>query len=208
MKGLAFMVVSVAVAAAVYALATLAGLGNASILAVVEALFFIIATVGGTAAGDLRMLAWLGPSLVFAGGVPRLLAEWSPWAAIPLVGVIVFISGLLPALGARFRTAGLGLGLTAVFGYGFQIDGEVSATHVLAAPTVAIAFAAALRVLCGAALILCLGGDHRPALANALTTNGNPADQSTLTDSQQLLLDIIATSLTNLRRSATTAGTR
>ncbi len=167
MKGPGLLVVVLVVLGGVSGLGFLLGLGNAAILAALTALFCLIAAVGGPLWADLRLLAWFGPAMVLAVGVPRLLGAVSQWAAIGLLVVIVVIAGLLPALGARFVTVGLGLGMASLFGYGFQLTGTASAGQVLGAPALAVGVVLLLRVLMGAKDP---AKPTRDALADALAT--------------------------------------
>lgn len=173
MKGPGLLVVVLVIVGGVSGLGFLVGLGNAAILAALTALFCLIAAVGGPLWADLRLLAWFAPSLILAVGVPRLLGEVSQWAAIGLLVVIVVIAGLLPALGARFVTVGLGLGMASLFGYGFQLTGTASAGQILGAPALAVGVVLLLRVLMGAKDP---AKPTREALADALAA-GTPETQ-------------------------------
>ncbi|WP_414938107.1 FUSC family protein [Amycolatopsis sp. cmx-11-51] len=150
MKGPGFLVVLLVVLGGVSGLGFLLGLGNAAVLAALTALFCLIAAVGGPLWADLRLLAWFAPAVILAVGVPRLLGEVSQWAAISLLVVIVVVAGLLPVLGPRFVTVGLGLGMASLFGYGFQLTGTASAGQILGAPALAVGVVLLLRVLIGA----------------------------------------------------------
>ncbi|KZB85734.1 FUSC family protein [Amycolatopsis regifaucium] len=150
MKGPGLLIVLLVVLGGVSGLGFLLGLGNAAILAALTALFCLIAAVGGPLWADLRLLAWFAPSLVLAVGAPRLLGQVSQWAAIGLLVVIVVVAGLLPVLGARFVTVGLGLGMASLFGYGFQLTGTASAGQILGAPALAVGVVILLRILMGA----------------------------------------------------------
>ncbi|WP_410660777.1 FUSC family protein [Amycolatopsis sp. lyj-112] len=173
MKGPGLLVVVLVIVGGVSGLGFLVGLGNAAILAALTALFCLIAAVGGPLWADLRLLAWFAPSLILAVGVPRLLGEVAQWAAIGLLVVIVVIAGMLPALGARFVTVGLGLGMASLFGYGFQLTGTASAGQILGAPALAMGVVLLLRVLMGAKDP---AKPTREALADALAA-GTPETQ-------------------------------
>ncbi|WP_158887279.1 FUSC family protein [Amycolatopsis anabasis] len=169
MKGAGMVVTILVVLGGVTGLGYAAGLGNASILAGLTALFCLIAAVGGPLRADLRLFAAFAPALVLGVGVPRLLGEVSPWAAIALLVVIVFVAGLVPALGARYVTVGLGLGMASLFGYGFQLTGTASAGQIIGAPALAVGVVLVLRLLMGARDP---GKPTREALADALTGEG------------------------------------
>ncbi|WP_181771020.1 FUSC family protein [Amycolatopsis pittospori] len=167
MKGPGLLIVVLVVLGGVSGLGFLLGLGNAAVLAALTALFCLIAAVGGPLWADLRMLAWFAPALILAVGVPRLVGEVSQWAAIGLLVVIVVVAGLLPVLGARFVTVGLGLGMASLFGYGFQLTGTASAGQILGAPALAVGVVLLLRVLMG---VKDPAKPTREALADALAT--------------------------------------
>ncbi|MFD5245777.1 FUSC family protein [Amycolatopsis sp. NPDC058340] len=167
MKGPGLLVVLLVVLGGVSGLGFLLGLGNAAVLAALTALFCLIAAVGGPLWADLRLLAWFAPALVLAVGVPRLLGAVSQWAAIGLLVAIAVVAGLLPVLGPRFVTVGLGLGMASLFGYGFQLTGTASAGQILGAPALAVGVVILLRVLMGAKDP---AKPTRDALADALST--------------------------------------
>ncbi|MEV0705263.1 FUSC family protein [Saccharopolyspora sp. NPDC050389] len=124
-----------------------------------------MAASGGALRPDLRLLAVLAPAMVLAVAVPRLMAEVSSWASIALVVVVVFVAGLLPALGQRFVQVGLGLGMAALFSYGVQLTGTATHIQIVAAPVLAVVWVLLLRLLLGAKDP---SGPTRAALADAL----------------------------------------
>ncbi|MGO1342186.1 MAG: hypothetical protein ACTMID_10880, partial [Cellulosimicrobium funkei] len=99
------------------------GAGAVGIIGGLTGLFSLVAFMGGPLRADLRVVAVLGPLLVVAAAVPRLLAETSRPAAVALVVVLGFVAALFPLLGERYATVGLGLGMTTVFGYGYAPQG-------------------------------------------------------------------------------------
>ncbi|GAB3732961.1 hypothetical protein GCM10027598_57150 [Amycolatopsis oliviviridis] len=174
MKGPGLLVVLLVVLGGVSGLGFLLGLGNAAVLAALTALFCLMAAVGGPLWADLRLLAWFAPALILAVGVPRLLGAVSQWAAIGLLVVIVVLAGLLPVLGARFVTVGLGLGMASLFGYGFQLTGTASAGQILGAPALAVGVVLLLRVLMGAKDP---SKPTRDALADALASSASETQE-------------------------------
>ncbi|MEV5539208.1 FUSC family protein [Saccharopolyspora shandongensis] len=142
-----------------------AGLGAATTLAALSAMFCFMAASGGALRPDLRLLAVLAPAMVLAIAVPRLMAEVSSWVSIALVVVVVFVAGLLPALGQRFVQVGLGLGMAALFSYGFQLTGTATHIQIIAAPVLAVIWVFLLRLLLGARDP---SGPTRAAMAGAL----------------------------------------
>lgn len=154
------------------------GLGGASVLAALTAMFCFMAAFGGTLAADLRLLAWFGPLLVVVVGVVRLLSSAQAWPVIGLVTLIVFAAGLVPVLGPRYQTVGLGLGMATVFGYGFPATGAATAAwQAFAAPAVGVAVVVGWRAALGAADP---GGPLRTALAESLTGQGLTSMEQTV----------------------------
>jgi hypothetical protein len=137
------------VIAAAAGLGVLVGLGGAAVLAALSAMFCMMAAFGGTLRADLRLLAWFGPLLIVVVGGLKSLAAVAPWPAIALVTVIVFVVGLLPVLGARFITVGMGLGMASTFACGFQLAGPFTLVQDFAGPAVAVVVVVAVRVLLG-----------------------------------------------------------
>jgi len=142
----ALMLVVIAVAAG---LGVLVGLGAAAVLAALCAMFCLMASFGGTLRADLRLLAWFGPLLVVVVGGLKALAAVAPWPAIALVVLIVFGVGLLPVLGTRFITVGMGLGMASTFACGFQLAGPFTLGQDFAAPAIAVVVVLAVRTLLG-----------------------------------------------------------
>jgi hypothetical protein len=125
------------------------GAGAVGIIGGLTGLFSLVAFMGGPLRADLRVAAWLGPLLVVAAAVPRLVAETSRPAAIALVVLLGFVAALLPLLGERYATAGLGLGMTTVFGYGYAPQGGADHRQVIAAAVAGVVVAVLLRTAMG-----------------------------------------------------------
>ncbi|TGN31655.1 FUSC family protein [Aeromicrobium chenweiae] len=125
------------------------GAGSAGIIGGLTGLFSLVVFMGGPLRADLRIAAVMAPLLVVAAVVPRLVAEVSRPTAILAVVVLGFVAALLPLLGPRFANAGLGLGMTTVFGYGYAPQGGADHQQVIAAAVAGVAVALALRVLMG-----------------------------------------------------------
>jgi hypothetical protein len=125
------------------------GAGAAGIIGGLTGMFALVAFMGGPLRADLRVAAVMGPLLVFAAAVPRLVAESSrPWAMV-LVVLLTFVAALLPLLGPRFGNAGLGLGMTTMFGYGYAPQGGADHRQVIAAAVAGVVVAVLLRILMG-----------------------------------------------------------
>lgn len=125
------------------------GAGPAGIIGGLTGLFSLVAFMGGPLRADLRVAAVMGPLLVVAAAVPRLVAESSRPAAIALVVLLIFVAALVPLIGPRFGNAGMGLGMTTVFGYGYAPVGGADHRQVFAAAVAGVAVALVLRVLMG-----------------------------------------------------------
>ncbi|WP_328616421.1 FUSC family protein [Amycolatopsis sp. NBC_00355] len=168
-KGVGMLGFVVVVIGATAGIGVAFGLGNTVILAGLTALFCFIAATGGPLRSDLVLLAGYAPVVVAGVAGPRLLGAVSDIAAIALLTVVVFAAALLPALGPRFVTVGLGLGMASVFGYGFQLTGTATAGQIIGAPALAVGVAIVLRLLLG---IGDPGKPTREALADALAGGG------------------------------------
>jgi hypothetical protein len=127
------------------------GAGSAGIIGGLTGLFALVVFMGGPLRADLRIAAVMAPLLVFAAVVPRLVAEASRPAAIALVVLLGFMAALLPLLGPRFASSGLGLGMTTVFGYGYAPVGGADHRQVIASAVAGVAVALGLRILMGIA---------------------------------------------------------
>ena len=125
------------------------GAGPAGIIGGLTGLFSLVVFIGGPLRADLRVAAVMGPLLVVAAALPRLVAETSRPAAMALVVLLVFVAALLPLIGPRFANAGLGLGMTTVFGYGYAPQGGADHRQVVAAAVAGVVVALLLRVLLG-----------------------------------------------------------
>jgi hypothetical protein len=153
------------------ALGFLVGLGSAAILAGLTAMFCMMAAFGGTLVADLRLLSWFGPVLVLVTGGLRLLSASAPAVGIGLLVFVVFLSCLLPALGSRFVTVGLGLGMASVFGFGLRTVAVGAPVQVFGAPALAVVVVAGVRWLAGRRDPT---GPLRIALADSLTGGSGP----------------------------------
>ncbi|HEX4246872.1 MAG TPA: FUSC family protein [Pseudonocardia sp.] len=167
-------VIMLLVIAAAAGLGVLVGLGAAAVLAALSAMFCLMASFGGTLRADLRLLAWFGPLLIVVVGGLKSLAGVAPWPAIVLVTVVVFGVGLLPVLGTRFVTVGMGLGMAATFACGFQQGGPFTLLQDFAGPAVAVVVVVVVRVLMG---MKDPDQSVRAALAGALTAGPGAAPE-------------------------------
>ena len=125
------------------------GAGSVGIIGGLTGMFALVAFMGGPLRSDLRVAAVMGPLLIFAAAVPRLVAEASRPAAIALVVLLTFVAALLPLVGPRFANAGMGLGMTAVYGYGYAPVGGADHRQVFAAAIAGVVVALVLRILMG-----------------------------------------------------------
>ncbi|OFE18989.1 hypothetical protein BA895_02215 [Humibacillus sp. DSM 29435] len=140
------IVVVVVVMGGAMLIASAVGAGASTIIAGFTAIFFTLGVGGGSLRADLRKVAWYGPLTAVSASVPRILAEYSHGAALALVCVIIFVAGLLPALGRNYAQAGLGLGIATVLGFALQAD-IGSPGQTVAAAFIGVGFVVVLRVL-------------------------------------------------------------
>ena len=125
------------------------GAGAAGIIGGLTGMFSLVVFMGGPLRADLRVALVMGPILIFAAAVPRLVAEASRPAAMALVVVLTFVAALLPVIGPRFGNAGMGLGMTTMFGYGYAPTGGADHQQVIAAAIAGVVVALVLRILMG-----------------------------------------------------------
>ncbi|MCR2817047.1 FUSC family protein [Microbacterium jiangjiandongii] len=125
------------------------GAGAAGIIGGLTGMFSLVVFMGGPLGADLRVALVMGPLLIIAAAVPRLVAEASRPAAMALVVLLTFVAALLPVIGPRFANAGMGLGMTTMFGYGYAPMGGADHQQVIAAAVAGVVVALLLRILMG-----------------------------------------------------------
>ena len=121
-------------------------LGAAALLAGFTAIFFAVGVGGGALRADLRKVAWYGPLTAVSASVPRLVADYNHGLALGLVCVIIFIAGVLPALGSNYAASGLALGIATLLGFALQTP-TGSAAATIGAGFVGVAVVVVLRIL-------------------------------------------------------------
>ncbi|MDQ2885795.1 MAG: hypothetical protein M3Y39_06880 [Chloroflexota bacterium] len=129
--------------------AVLLGFGTAAILAACSALFVLLAAFGGPLRSDLRMLAWFGPVFILAVGGVRLLSTVSLWGTIPVIVLLVFLAGLLPAFNSRYAMPGTALALGVLIGFGLHLPGNLPVGSLFGAIVVGVLVIALLRLVMG-----------------------------------------------------------
>ncbi|WP_101523062.1 FUSC family protein [Nocardioides houyundeii] len=127
------------------------GAGPAGIIGGLTGLFSLVVFMGGPLRADLRLAGVLAPLLVIAAVVPRMVGEVSRPGASALVVLITFVAALLPLAGPRFGNAGLGLGMTTMFGYGYAIRGSADDQQLVVAAVAGVLVGLLLRLLFGIA---------------------------------------------------------
>ncbi|WP_175691751.1 hypothetical protein [Burkholderia anthina] len=154
------------VAGLTIALSHLLGLSDVDIFMALVALFTSIGLFGGTLRVDLSVTGW------WLGGLTALVALplavglwWRPGGAVLFV-IGIGCCGLAPALGKRYRSVRLGLGLVAVYAYGYHSTHSVSAGAIVVGAFVAFAVPFCLRMAVG---VLDPDAPLRAALARSLT---------------------------------------
>lgn len=84
--------------------------------------------------------------MALAVSLPRIVADYQLGVALVMVAAVIFLAGLLPALGRNYEQAGLGLGIGTVLGFALQSD-TGSATQTVGAAFVGVVFVVLLRIL-------------------------------------------------------------
>jgi hypothetical protein len=139
-----------------------------AIIAGLTSVFALVAAGGLSLRSDLRRFAWLAPALVLImGGGPLLVPL--PVAAGLLVALVVFGSGMLPALGEQYRGSGQTLAAATLMSTTTGIGANQPALTLFASALAGVLFALILRVLIG------LGDSHRctrHAVASTLVEPG------------------------------------
>jgi uncharacterized membrane protein YccC len=95
------------------------------------------------------MMAWFGPIFILAVGGVHFLTTASPWGAIPVIVVMVFIAGLLPAFSPRYTTVGSAFVLGVLIGFGLQLPNNLPVLHIFGAIAVAVVVIALMRLILG-----------------------------------------------------------
>ncbi|KVW81382.1 hypothetical protein [Burkholderia cepacia] len=131
-------------------LSHLLGLSDVAIFMALVALFTSIGLFGGTLRVDLTVTVWWLAGLTALVALPLSVGLWwKPGGAILFV-VGIGCCGLAPALGKRYRSVRLGLGLVAVYAYGYHSTHSVSAGAIVVGAFVAFAVPFCLRMAVGA----------------------------------------------------------
>ena len=144
------------------------GLHTAAILSGLTTVFALVAASGESLRADLRRLAWFAPALalVMAGGP---LLHSIPVLAGLLVALVVFGTGMLPALGENYRVPGRMFAAATLVSTTTGIGTNEPAVVLFAAAACGAVFALVLRGLIG-------GSDPtrptRAAVARTLTEHG------------------------------------
>lgn len=119
-----------------------------AVIAGLTAVFALVAAGGQSLRSDLRRFAWFAPPLILimAGG-PLLLDI--PVLAGLLVAVVVFGTGMLPALGERYRIVGQALAAATLVSTTTGVGSDEPATYLFGAAASGALFALVLRILTG-----------------------------------------------------------
>ncbi|GAB3282708.1 hypothetical protein GCM10027563_12840 [Parasphingorhabdus pacifica] len=123
-------------------------LGSVAVLAGLTTVFALIATGGQSLRSDLRRFVWFAPALVAVMTCGPLLINIPVLAGL-LVAIVVFGTGMLPALGDQYRVGGQTFAAATLVATTTGIAHEQPAPVLLAATVVGTAFALLLRILLG-----------------------------------------------------------
>jgi uncharacterized membrane protein YccC len=95
------------------------------------------------------MMVWFGPCFILVVGGVHILASVSPWGTVPVVVVIVFIAGLLPAISPRYTTVGLALVLGVLIGFGIRLPVNLPVLSIFGGIAAGVIVIALVRLVLG-----------------------------------------------------------
>ncbi|WP_246025263.1 FUSC family protein [Saccharopolyspora antimicrobica] len=119
-----------------------------ALLAGLTAVLALVATGGQSLRSDLRRFVWFTPALVLVMTVGPLLANIPVLAGL-VVALVVFGSGMLPALGEHYRIGGQTFAAATLVSTTTGIGSDQPVWMLLAASASGAAFALLLRVIIG-----------------------------------------------------------
>ncbi|WP_124674390.1 hypothetical protein [Burkholderia cepacia] len=156
-------------------LSHLLGLSDVAIFMALVALFTSIGLFGGTLRVDLSVTGWWLAGLSVLVALPLAVGSWSRAGGAVLFVIGIGCCGLAPALGKRYRNVRLGLGLVAVYAYGYHRTHIVAAESIVVGAFLAFAVAFCLRMAVG---FLDPDAPLRAVLARSLTDERGQALES------------------------------
>ncbi|MBK0865684.1 FUSC family protein [Saccharopolyspora sp. HNM0986] len=112
------------------------------------AVFALVAAGGRSLRSDLHRFSWFGPALVLVMALGPVLYG-IPVLAGSLVAVVVFGSGMLPALGEQYRVSGQTFAAATLFSSTTGIGSDQPAWMLFLCTVAGALFALVLRVLIG-----------------------------------------------------------
>ena len=123
------------------------GFGDVMIYMGLVALYIAMGAFGGTLRADLSVAAVYGASLLLFVALPTLAAVRSPIAGAVLVVLAVGICGIIPALGRRYGSVRLGIGLVTVYAFGYETTRNPNHAHLILGSFMALAIILVIRLM-------------------------------------------------------------
>ena len=151
------------------------GFGDVMIYMGLVALYIAMGAFGGTLRADLSVAAVYGASLLLFVALPTLVAVRSPIAGAVLVVLAVGICGIIPALGRRYGSVRLGIGLVTVYAFGYETTRNPNHAHLILGSFMALAIILVIRLM---AAIPDKDGPLRASIAEVLISPSRDAVES------------------------------
>ncbi len=149
------------------AISRLLGYGDVAIYMGLVALYVAMGAFGGSLRADLSVALLYAAGLCLFVAVPLLVAATvSSVLAHALFVLSVGACSLIPALGRRYGSVRLGLGLVVVYAFGYEITRNPAPSHVIVGSFVSLAILVSIRLL---AAVPDPDGPLRRAVAAPLT---------------------------------------
>ena len=144
---LSLLVAVTAVVGLTTAVGILAGLSDVTIYMGLVALYVAMGAFGGTLKVDLSVAGLFLAALVLFVALPLLVSTVSPPAAAVILVVAVGICGILPALGRRYSSVRLGIGLITVYAYGYHATRGTSPLDIILGTFIAFLIVFVIRLI-------------------------------------------------------------
>ncbi|QJY46060.1 hypothetical protein [Pseudonocardia broussonetiae] len=123
------------------------GLGDVVIYMSLVALYIAMGAFGGTLRADLSVALLYAAALTILVVPPVAVSAWSAPAGSALLVLAVGVCGIIPALGDRYGSVRLGIGLITVYASGYYLTRAVNVWHIVIGSFVAFAIILVVRLL-------------------------------------------------------------
>ncbi|APH46017.1 hypothetical protein BMW26_14420 [Microbacterium sp. 1.5R] len=130
------------------------------------ALYVAMGAFGGTLKVDLSVAALFFVALVLFVALPLLVSTVSLSAAAVMLIIAVGVCGILPALGRRYNSVRLGIGLITVYAYGYHATQGINSVDIILGTFIAFFIVFVIRLI---AAVLDRDAPLRNAVARVLT---------------------------------------